>query len=131
LPLWLEEGLAVHLGWETALAYQQTRGLNLYREHPPVNDADWIPWPDLFEMAHYPPHPPGTAAFYRQSGRFVEEVAGRIQSEHLGPLIATMAKGERPLRDVLETDYAWSADQWEAALERAERAVRQPAERGN
>lgn len=127
LPLWLEEGLAVHLGWETALAYQETREMKLYRQQSPVKEKDWISWPELFAMTHYPESASRTAAFYRQSGCLLEEVTRVIGAEQIGPFVETLADGRRSLRDVLETDYKWAAGDVDALQARVEQAVKQPA----
>ncbi len=131
LPLWLEEGLAVFLGWESALAYQQTRGLNLYRQQEAVEETDWFPWSELFAMKTYPDKPVRTAAFYRQTGRLLKEVVDGIGEERLGALVETLVHGQQSLRHVLETEYGWSAAEVDAMKERVEQAVKQPVQRAD
>lgn len=128
-PLWLEEGLAEYLGWETALAYHAKRGLNLYREQAALSDEDWIPWPELFAMESYPDEPTRAAAFYRQTGRLLEEVADVIGKDRIGALTASVVRDGGTLREALKNDHEIDGAEFVRMLDRVEFATKHPVER--
>lgn len=128
VPLWLEEGLAVWLGWDVAQAYQDTRYLKLYRQQEPVQEEHWIPWPTLLALERYPDRPVRMAAFYRQTGQLVREIIEGIGDERLREFVETMMREQRSLREVLVEEFEWSAEEVAAMKERVEHAVKHPAE---
>ncbi len=128
MPLWLEEGLAVWLGWEIALAYQETRHFRLYRQQEPVPDEHRIPWSVLFALDRYPEKPVHMAAFYRQTGALMQEITDGIGEERLREFVEGMVRKRRLLRDVLVEDYEWTPEDVDAMKERVERVVKKPAE---
>ncbi len=128
LPLWLEEGLAEYLGWETASAYQRRRHLELYREREPLASEHWIPWPELFARTSYPEEPARTAAFYRQTGALVEALAQDLPEEPLSSLVEQFIGEQRPFREVLQEEYGWPAAEVDAMKARVETKVRNSIE---
>lgn len=86
LPLWLEEGLAMHLGSRAAAAYSARRDRELVRRFPPLDRSSVIPVDELTRMHTYPRDPALMPAFYRQSEilvRLVLRYTGRASLRDL------------------------------------------------
>lgn len=71
IPLWLEEGLAGHLGWRCAIDYQATRRVRLFRTFPAIDPVHLLPLERLLEVTAYPADPAAARAFYRQTEELV------------------------------------------------------------
>lgn len=87
VPLWLEEGLAGHLGWRCALDYQATRRVRLFRTVPAVEPAHLLPLDRLLTVNDYPADPAAARAFYRQTEELVALVHEQQGDEGLRRLI--------------------------------------------
>lgn len=107
LPLWLEEGLAVEIGWSVATAYQLTRQLRLYREQPPLEPDALIPWAAVFAAETYPTVLTDLQAFYRQSAALVAILRTKIPENEWPLFMASMNNRERSLESILIIDYEW------------------------
>jgi hypothetical protein len=87
VPLWLEEGLAGHLGWRCALDYQATRRVRLFRTVPAVEPAHLLPLDRLLAVNAYPADPVAARAFYRQTEELVALVHEQQGDDGLRRLI--------------------------------------------
>jgi len=93
VPLWLEEGLAEHAGWLLALAYQESRGIRLYRQQGDFQQEHWVTWPDVLSMRRYPSDPERNRMFYRQSRALVQAIWTQGGPEGVAELLAHVAGG--------------------------------------
>lgn len=111
LPLWLEEGLAAHLGWRITRGYHELRGKHLQRAPADIDPALFRPIDELAEVQEYPEDPAEGRAFYRQVEAWMSVVAARIGDEQLGRFVRAVALDKRPWREVLAGDYEWRAEE--------------------
>jgi hypothetical protein len=117
VPLWLEEGLAEYLAWELAYAYQETRGVQLYRERPPP-PGEGFTWAELRDMQTYPTEYEQNRLFYRQAEQGARHLVEQLGSEAVGGFIRQVLVRDGDVEAVWEQDYGWDAEQ----MERARRA---------
>lgn len=87
LPLWLEEGLAIHYGWQSAVRMNQQRGLAIYRELPPLDDERMLDLESLAGLKRYPIGVEEARAFFIQSEELVAVLAGRLGPEGMANLV--------------------------------------------
>ncbi|GEM_PF-1798913 len=111
VPLWLEEGLAVYLGWKTARAYQETLGRSVYREMPALDEADMLEWNEVFQRRQYPRDPDANRAFYRLASHAVERMIDVLGREAVPRLLTLVRDGQAELEAVLREEFGVSKEE--------------------
>ncbi len=110
IPLWLDEGLANHFGWEYARAFHALAGNKLVRTMPPVPPDDLMTLPQVLDCSRYPDHPAAVAAFYRQSEELVFALTERIGALEWPGFIESLCRNEEPLGDLLTGRFGLPQD---------------------
>jgi hypothetical protein len=116
LPLALEEGLAVFIGWEINLSYHLLHGEILSRSEATIPHEHLLLLEELTTAERYPAEPARTRAFYRQAALWVRAIAGLIGEENLGTFVRSVAQGEGSWQEILNTKY--EADERDLAMVR-------------
>lgn len=100
VPLWLEEGLAGHFGWLSAVEFQGLKDVVIARTQPAASEVDLLSLEDLLTMKRYPRDVERTRAFYRQSEALVSVLAERLGRDGLRRMVVAMStdgEAEDPL----------------------------------
>lgn len=119
LPLWLEEGLAVHFGWELASAYQLRQGLRLYRENAEPDQETWLSWDEVLARRTYPADPIKNRAFYWQAGQLVAFLAEVLSDREWVEVVQAFAEDpDVALSAVLHELFGWSSARIDAMKQR-------------
>lgn len=120
VPLWLDEGLAGHLGVAIARDFRARRERRLTGELPALPAEAWLPLAELTARRGLPDRPELANVYYREAQELVTAIAGRIGEERLPEFVQRVAGG-RSWRRVLEKTFGWAP----ADFEELESAVRQ------
>ena len=121
LPLWLEEGLAEHLGWKLASAYHASRGIQLYRQQGEADLDAWIDWDTLFALRRYPDDPARNRMFYRQSGALVRAWLEKHGMENLPAWLDRVAR----VASKNQTDLLRESEDWIRMLDHVKQKLHQ------
>ena len=101
LPLWLEEGLAVHWGVVLALDYHNFHGASLRGAGSPLTDADRASLVAALAYGNYPDDPAAQTAFYRAS----RWLAAAWLAQDEGPVVGRFGDlTKEPLKTMVPAD---------------------------
>jgi len=93
MPLWLEEGLAIHYGWASAVKMNEQRELIISRGQPAVDEKLLFSPEKLLSMKHYPVSEEQARVFFRQSEELVAVLAEKLGDAGMAQFIRTMSSG--------------------------------------
>ncbi len=111
LPVALEEGIALMLGWEANYAYHRRKGRSLKRTLPQFEPANLMRLQELETQTDYPTDPALAQAFYRQAEVWVRGIRGITSRERFSEFVKKIGSDERPWREVLQEDFDCSDGQ--------------------
>ncbi len=105
LPLALEEGLALYLGWELTLAYHLQQGILVKRARPRWDGPLLLTLADIESRPSYPESPRENLMFYQQSETWIRGIADRIGPTNLPAWVALACGARQPWREILRTRF--------------------------
>lgn len=124
MPLWFEEGLAVHLGREISRAMLRAQQRALIYEREALHEGEPVAWGEVLTAERYPLEELPRKYFYRQSEALVMLMLEDAEQGRLPELLNRMcgsADTVQVLREFLGLDEAG----WQKLLDRAaEEAVK-------
>lgn len=123
LPLALEEGLAMYVGWEVNLAYHLLHGQFVTRSQQKIGSEHLWQLDELVALQQYPEGREAAAAFYRQAEIWVAVITELVGKEQLGEFVRAVSEREYTWNELLTETY----DCTERDLARIERAVERSA----
>ncbi len=100
-PLWLDEGLAAHWGWDLAQAYGRQSGGRPQRARAPAALRSLIRLDDLTAMKRLPVEPAAVTAFYRQAEELAAAIERRLGRARMGEFVARMTNGRKGWKKTL------------------------------
>lgn len=110
LPLWLEEGLALSLAWQTAGEYRQTSELRLVRNLPALDAASLLSVDDLTRLDHYPSDQESLRAFYRQAEGLVRGIRAAVPNERWPAFLERAAGEPEKWAQILQEEFGCSQE---------------------
>lgn len=93
MPLWLEEGLAIHYGWASAVKMNDQRELIISRQQPALDEKLLVSPEKLLTMKHYPVTEEHGRAFFRQSEELVALLVEKLGDENMAQFVRCMSSG--------------------------------------
>jgi len=117
LPLWLEEGLALHLGWRMARTYHAADARTLSRSARAVAEREFIPVERLVRRTTYPEESAAARAFYREAEELVRLLHEELGDEGLSLYVRRMAENPPGWRRVLQQSFSWSEERIQSLAE--------------
>ncbi len=117
VPLWLDEGLASHVGWDVARSYYRLKRRELVRALPAAPAVNLQALDRLTSLTSYPVAKGAVIAFSRQCEELVGAIARRIGRDNLAPLLRAVTNWRIPWREYLRDQYGYT-DRDFAELER-------------
>ncbi len=101
VPLWLDEGLAAHIGFAVGRAYRAARGTRMGGAWPGVPAAGMESLDAMTARTRLPEDPNSTMVFYRASEELVAWIEERLGPARMRAFVAAAATGA-PWRAALE-----------------------------
>jgi len=130
LPLWLEEGLAIHYGWKSAVRMNEQRELIIYREDPAVDEKLLVGFDKFLGIKQYPGSEEQARVFFRQSEELVAVLEERLGNENMARFVQAMSAGDRgDARKSFVLAAGWSDEEAVAVFEEAGRRCQSPRKR--
>lgn len=116
LPLWLEEGLAVHLGQEMARTFHARLGRRVTRSAATTTRV--LDWETVLTAQEYPSDAATLKAFYRQSGWLVAQLDSRLSAENWDQLLQAQSGAKEGVDPVAELKkmLGWDDAEWTRQL---------------
>lgn len=105
LPLWLEEGLALDLGWRIMAAYHLPEATLLRRHRPPADPSRLLSMPDLEALREYPEDPAALRAFYCQAEALVRGIIELVGEERLPEFVRSACGATASWREILRDQF--------------------------
>ena len=123
VPLWLDEGLAGLLGWETVRREAEAQGIRLVRRLAAPEPDRLLPLNALLSVRTLDERPESAMVFYRQSEELVRRLDRRIGRDRLAQWVAALCGPDAiSLETLLRRDHGYK-DQDLMILDEAVRAL--------
>lgn len=108
IPLWLDEGLAMHFGWIIAKSWSDSQKVTIARSQPGIAAGLQLGLDELTELREYPDGAGAAQAFYRQSEEMARAIVERVGLSKAGDFLAAVAGDRVPWRTALAERFQWS-----------------------
>ena len=109
LPLWLEEGLALHYGWSIARDWSRERGQPITRRLDALEESHPLSLDAATALTEYPAGRPDCQSFYRYSEELVAAIGEEVTEAKMGEFVKAMQEPGADWRTVLAGTFGVSA----------------------
>jgi hypothetical protein len=113
IPLALEEGMALHFGWEINLAYHLENGQVVEKKRREPESEALYTLRELMDVQAYPADPQRLRAFYYQSDRLVRALVELLGTKMCVQYAQECGQSGKNWQDVLQSGYNCSEQQLE------------------